>query len=322
MKYDCLIIDTVNLAYKVFNTSQEKPLLINKKSVYKESVVNFIKMVDNLKERFLHFDGIIYLLIDNYYSRADLQTSFMYADRRELSEAYKFTRHKESKEFYNSINLIRYYYMINTPQYVVSRIDGLEADDLVKPILDLKCKDKKCLFVTSDLDWTRYLSDSNHWLPKLGEEPETAKQLEARLGFPISETSIIAFKSIFGDASDNISSLVTLNKNNLSQFAEIIKNVAQPLDIIELARNNMKFDFENPKKYSLLAEIYSKERQYLINTQLTSAIPCDPKFLEENTIQGRDDKTLMKILKEILGIEQQKKKYKFGGIKRPRVVGR
>lgn len=317
MKYDRLIIDTVNLAYKVFDIKEDKPLLVDKKVVYKDSICKFVKCVEDLKNKYLHFDGEIHLLVDNYFSRADLQSSFMFADRRELSEAYKHTRKKESKEFYNSINLIRYYYMIGPSNYTVSRIDGLEADDLVKPVLETFDKDKTCLLVSSDLDWTRYLTDKIHWLPKLGEEPETAKQLELRLGFPISETNIISYKSIFGDPSDNITNIAPLNERNIEQFKELTKIITEPLDMIFQARKNTSVLSED----SLLKSILINERQYLINTQLTSAIPCDESYLLENTVRGRDDKTLYKMLREILELEVTKKKFTFGKIKRPRVVG-
>ena len=159
VKYDNILVDVVNLCYRIYK--EEDPSLLSSKFVYKTFVKNFILTIEDLKNKYLHSDGNIYLLFDNYFSRVDLQNSFMYADRKRIDETYKKARKKDTKEFYNSINLIRYYYLIGPPKYYTIRIDGLEADDFVKPILQ-KIKSRMNLMVTTDLDWCRYLSETTH----------------------------------------------------------------------------------------------------------------------------------------------------------------
>ena len=307
-KFDALIIDSVNLSYKLFE--KETPSVVSKKLVYKEFVKTFIKTIEDLKKKYLHSDGEVYLLFDNYTSRFELQSAFMYASRKEIDENYKKKRDKDSKEFYNSINLIRYYYLIGPSKYISVRVDGLEADDLVKPLLNTDLKDKRCLMVTSDLDWCRYISQKVYWLHNLNAEPESAIQLSARLGFKVNEKSIICFKAIFGDPSDNIKGIARNTEANVSEFIRLMNKVEAPEDLIMMARNDHSGE--------LLMDILGNERQFTINLQLVSTINCRPEIFKANTLPGRNTETLYKSLREILGIESSKK-FVFGNVKKQRV---
>lgn len=307
-KFDALIIDSVNLSYKLFE--KERPSVVSKKLVYKEFVKSFISTIEDLKRKYLHSDGKIYLLFDNYTSRFELQSAFVYASRKEIDENYKKKRDKDTKEFYNSINLIRYYYLIGLPQYITVRVDGLEADDLVKPLLNSDLKDKRCLMITSDLDWCRYVSQRVYWLHNLNSEPESASQLSARLGFRVTEKNIICFKAIFGDPSDNIRGIARSSEENISKFIAIIDTIKDPEDLIMIARRD--------SKDSLLSCILNNERQFTINLQLVSTINCRSEIFRANILPGRNTETLYKSLREILGIESSKK-FVFGNIKRQRV---
>lgn len=307
-KFDALIIDSVNLSYKLFEG--ETPSVVSKKLVYKEFVKTFIKTIEDLKKKYLHSDGEVYLLFDNYTSRFELQSAFMYASRKEIDENYKKKRDKDTKEFYNSINLIRYYYLIGPPKYISVRVDGLEADDLVKPLLNTDLKDKRCLMVTSDLDWCRYVSQSVYWLHNLNSEPESAAQLSARLGFKVNEKSIICFKAIFGDSSDNIKGIARNTEANVSEFIKLMNKIEFPEDLIMMARNDHSSE--------LLMDILGNERQFTINLQLVSTINCRSEIFKANTLPGRNTETLYKSLREILGIESSKK-FVFGNVKKQRV---
>ena len=307
-KFDALIIDSVNLSYKLFE--KETPSVVSKKLVYKEFVKTFIKTIEDLKKKYLHSDGEVYLLFDNYTSRFELQSAFMYASRKEIDENYKKKRDKDSKEFYNSINLIRYYYLIGPSKYISVRVDGLEADDLVKPLLNTDLKDKRCLMVTSDLDWCRYISQKVYWLHNLNTEPESAIQLSARLGFKVNEKGIICFKAIFGDPSDNIKGIARNTEANVSEFIRLMNKIEAPEDLIMMARNDHSSE--------LLMDILGNERQFTINLQLVSTINCRPEIFKANTLPGRNTETLYKSLREILGIESSKK-FVFGNVKKQRV---
>lgn len=314
-KYDALIIDSVNFAYKSFKINEEEPVRISKKTVYKDSICNFINSVEDLKSKYLKSDGQVYLLFDNYFSRADLRSMYVFANRKELSESYKANRKKESKEFYNSLNFLRYFYLIGPSQYHTVRIDNLEADDLVKPLLaDIGVSEKglSALLVTNDLDWTRYLSDNVDWLPKLNEPPEDYRKLSDKLGFRVNEKNIIAYKAIFGDASDNIKGLLPINEKHLNEFIKIMESSISPEDLIYKARA-----ITDSSENSILFAIKEDERSYLINVQLVDTINCSKETLHCSLTTGRNAESMYSTVRKAIGLDGPEK-FTFGNIRRSR----
>lgn len=313
-RYDNLVIDSVNFAYRVFHNRKENPVRLSKKTVYKDLICSFIDSVEDLKSKYLKYDGQIYLLFDNYFSRADLRSIYMFADRKQLNESYKANRKKETKEFYNSLNFLRYYYLIGYNNYHTLRVDNLEADDLVKPLfteLGVFDSEKSALMVTTDLDWTRYLSNNVDWLPKLNEAPQDVHALSTKLGFKVTENNIIMYKAIFGDASDNISSLVPNNAENFEDFLRLIDEVTLPEDLILKSRINHT---NSP----ILAKIAQNERFYMSNLQLVSSIECSKDMIKYSMTTGRNEQTLYNAVRDTLGLNGPIE-YTFGGIKRTRV---
>lgn len=325
-KYNYIIIDSVNLAYKLFHHKEEFPTQIGNKQIYKKSVCDFINFVEDLKSKCLLSDGEVFLLFDNYFSKADLKSMFMYSDRKKLDEAYKSNRSKDNKEFYNSLNFLRYYYLISPSMYHTVRIDGLEADDLVEPVLTkynlFKDTSKRALMVTNDMDWTRYLSSNIDWLPNLGQQPETLVDVSNRYDFPITKNNVILYKALFGDPSDNIDPVVPFNENNLCDFKELIKVINEPEDIILMTR-----DEDACEKYPILKgfqvrdrkrKFENREAMFKINIQLVSAIPCSIDNLNCHLTTGRNATTLLKTVREAIGLENYHE-FVFGNVKRNRI---
>lgn len=313
-RYDNIVIDSVNFAYRVFKHKGETPVLLSKKNVYRESICTFINAVDDLRYKYLANEGNIYLLFDNYFSRADLRSIYMYADRRELNESYKANRKKEPKEFYNSLNFLRYYYLIGPSFYHTLRVDNLEADDLVKPLFaDLGIFEGKstALMVTTDLDWTRYIRNNVDWLPKLNENPQDVHSLSTQLGFEVNEKNMLIYKAIFGDASDNISPLVTNNTSNFKDFVTLIEKATIPEDLVFLSRTDTA---SSP----ILKKISQDERAYLANLQLVSSIDCSKDMVKFSLTNGRMAETLYDAVRDAIGLNGTPE-FVFGGIKRNRV---
>ncbi len=311
MKYDAIIIDTMNVFYRVSEFRNESSSLISKKKVYKQAICNFIKKIDEIVEEHSYHDGDIYLLFDNPTSRVELTSAFMYAGRKEISPDYKANRPKESKEFYNSIGLIRYYYLLKEPNYRCLVASRLEADDLVKPLLRNGLKNKSVLLVSNDLDWAKEINEKVHWLKKWDEivEPE---QLSASLEFHATEASLIAYKAIYGDSSDNIPSI--LGTKTFKEFQELASEIQSPLDLIDWSNSNPM-----RKKYPMLQELKAAERQYRINVQLVDSIPVADHHLEHIIAKGRDSEELRVIVEQAVGLRTASKAYEFGNVKRARI---
>lgn len=310
MLYNSIIVDSVNLAHRTFEAKPVTTSTIGKRKVYKTSIKNFIERIEEIRSEYLHSDGTVYMLFDNYTSRVNLQTTYYYAARKKIYAKYKEGRKKESKEFYNSLNLLKYYYLTGDPSYRVIQMDGLEADDLVEPILTNYCKDQKSLLVTSDLDWVRYLSDDVQWLPKA--TPEFADEVSHKLGFPITTETVIAYKSLFGDPSDNIPRLAP--EKYQDTFRDIVPLFTHAIDLLALARSS-----EAVKNHPVLKYVLEHEIDYRINLQLVSAIPVSAQAIAHHLFKGSNKKLTHKALREALELDAPKAtEFVFGGIKTPR----
>lgn len=315
-KYDYLIVDSVNFAYRTFKMKGETPLQVSKKSVYKNSICDFIRAIESLKDKYLSSEGEVYLLFDNYYSRADLRSTYMFADRKKLNESYKSNRKKESKEFYNSINFLRYYYLVGPEKYHTARIDNLEADDLVGPLLShlgVTKGDKTALLVTTDADWTRYLTFNTDWLPDLSNPPETLGDLSNKLGFKVTKDNVILYKAVFGDKSDNIPNIVPENDSTRKEFKELLGMISYPEEMILLSR-----DEDLRETYRILKKVSEDEKKFLVNLQLISPIPCGEDTLRIHLTVGRNAETLYNTLREVMGLVEPEG-FVFGNVKRTRV---
>ena len=315
-RYECILVDVVNLCYKLFKKKEDLTIQVGSKMVYRDSICEFIRFLEKFSSTYLHSGGNIFLLFDNYHSRADLKTAFAFADRKELDSAYKESRKKENKEFYNSINFLKYFYITGPSNIYTLQITGLEADDLVKPLLNsIYCKEKSCLLLTSDLDWCRYLNPNPRvdWLPCLGKEPETFEDLAEKLGFQPTEINIVAYKSVFGDKIDNIENIASDSDKHKQEFIELIEDLKDPEDLIYKSRVP-----ELKSKYDILKAISDNERRFYINMQLVSTIQCDTSYLDSNLVKGEGAGTLHKTIREAIGLDEEVQKFTFGNIKRPR----
>ena len=312
MKYDAILVDTLNLLHKLRDT-EDHASVISSKFVYRDLVARYIETIKSLTEQYLTEDGLVYLLFDNPTSRLDLQKAFYFASRKHIYPKYKEQRARESKEFYNSLDLIRYYFLTNIAKYVCIQVQNLEADDLVKPVLTNYCTPStRVLMVTNDYDWTRYLSTTVDWLPHITAAPESVNNFVETMGFMPTENSIIIYKSLFGDPSDNIPHIIVKNTDTYAEFVDFIKLTPDraPDSLIDLSRSNAAIETSK-----ILQAIREKERQYRINIQLTSTIPISEKHLHAVTCYGRNSSVIVDAIETAVGIRKEKREFVFGNIK-------
>lgn len=312
MTFDNLIVDVMNMAYRTYDYTKGTPELLEKKRVYKELISSFVKKIKELKREYLNPEGQVYLLFDNPTSRIDLQSSFYFADRKKAYAKYKRDRERAPKEFYNSINLLRYYYMVAPPEYRSVQIQKLEADDLVKPLLKYLPPKQTSLMITNDMDWARYLSDNVYWMPRWGMI-QSRFDLSQDMGFPIREETIVAYKSLFGDESDNIPSVVSSKYQ--STFPSLIAKCNDAYGIINASRRD-----ENIKEFPVLSVFRDSEaeKQFRINMQLVGSIEVSDSHFEAALVRGRDSKVSRKLVEEAVGLQEANSSFVFGNIKRPR----
>lgn len=202
LNYDKIIIDTSNIFYRVAaiylkDLTQDS---INKLikdntilSMYKATVMNF-------KQQTM---GRVCLLFDPLLSNGKM------SERLRIKEGYKTTRDKNSP-----VNILRvdtleklYSTFLVEPQ---QRIDvyhdcHYEADDFAEKLTETG----RCLLVTSDEDFCRYLENGRVEMLKQGLSVKTdgiftAEDFEEKYDFKPTIASVVFWKAMYGDVSDNI----------------------------------------------------------------------------------------------------------------------
>lgn len=314
MKYKYIIIDANNLGYRLFYKNIDRTLLkISNKFIYKNFAKDYIDTVSLLKNTY-NSEEII-LLFDNHTSKEELKKAFQLdkqVSRKDIKETYKSNRKKEKNEFYETLNFIKYYYMVGDKHYHTVQIFKLEADDLVAPCLNTIIKKDSALFVTNDSDWTRYISDNKHYLPENFNHPWTIDEFKYTYGFYPNEDSVILHKILYGDSADNID--IIFPEIPISIREKIIQDYESIFDLII---NTSKKSYM--KEYFLLI----KERESLlkINYQLLSTIPVSNEQFLSHYTSGRESNKLIKAIEDIIYDKKEKNKaFEFGGIKVPRVT--
>lgn len=317
MFYDFIIVDSYNLAYKLFHSLHPQLLAtVSKKLVYLSFVKKYMEYIDLLKEKFGNNGCMTYILFDNPLSRQKIKHSLVeYSSHRiryELDPEYKANRKKESKEFYNSIQFIKFLFSIKSPEYATARIPNLEADDLVKPIISEKCGEGKTLLVSSDMDWCRFISPFVHILMGGVNDPiTTVSSFKEEYKFPPTEEKIILYKIMFGDTADNIRPV----------FSEIPKQVRQ--NMIEKYNSVSQIYITLLPEFAEYKEILeSKKKDMRIAYQLLSVIPVEKEKINAYIIKGRKVPKLQEMINKIFeGFEEKKapKKFSFEKLKCPRL---
>jgi len=319
--YDYLIFDTVNTGYFVLNHPEKSKenrselITIQGKRIYRHFLKNLIEMIGSLKSKYLQDNGEIVFLIDNYESREELKALLKplasSQNRKKVNESYKSGRVNQKFEFYNTLDILRYYYLVQTKQYHTARIPNLEADDLVPPCLKRVSpnNDKKVLLVTNDSDWCRYLSENVHYLPNLYEAPVGIGEFTRIHGYPPTEGKIILDKILNGDSADNIEAVfMDIPPFLRERIVEVFDDV---VDFMFNIGGNPEF-----KQYATLVK--DRENDIRIAYQMLAAIPVGMQHFNAIWTTGRDSKVMVETIHRKLYDEEGKATFTFG-VKSPRV---
>jgi 5'-3' exonuclease len=318
--YRYLILDTLNISYRIFNAiplEQRVLCRVSNKIIYKKFVKDFLDTLEYWKSRYLVEDSEIYLLFDNPTSRDDLKKLFQplppTASRKEKFPEYKANRKAASKEFYNSVEFLRWYFTLGESSIKTCRINHIEADDIVKPLIQKlrKKSQDKILLITNDSDWLRFIDDSICYLPEFYEEPLTPEDFMRKKGYYPTENKIVLDKILNGDTGDNIPSafpdLSKEDKEYLLENFESIQDIYSSLDSFE--RGDLKKVLRN------------SERKALTTFQMVALIPVKEEHLNATLVSGRNSKGYKEAIDKSLGLYEceDKPSFQFSFLSHPRV---
>lgn len=204
-KYRYILIDGNNLYWRAVSSHLDESKMYTNE-VYVKGFHRAIQMVKDIHNKLLESGGEIYFLFDNPLSKIN--------ERERLSGGeYKHMRKEMPPEFYDLMKHFIEVMCSFSDQYRYVKVDRYEADDLVEPVLKTLNSNYRTLLISTDLDWTRSMSENCDWLT--GQTIYTLKSFADQYGFTPNGNRIKMYKTIHGDVSDNIPNAVPNIKKDL-----------------------------------------------------------------------------------------------------------
>lgn len=215
--YDKVILDMSNFFFRVAafylkNLNEEECLRLIKSNTlfqnYKENILNLSTQTM----------GTLYLLFDPLKSNGQL------SERQKIKEGYKSTRDKNSPTAKLKADtlekLYSHFVLEGNKRIVVVHSLEYEADDFTEKLTE----NGKCLMITSDMDFSRYLEDGRVEMLTSGLSIKedaifTFKDFEKKYEFSPSIPSVTFWKALFGDKSDNIEGIFLSDKTKVLRSA-------------------------------------------------------------------------------------------------------
>lgn len=256
---------------------------------YEGTIKKCLEKVQYLEDKILLEGGELWFLFDNHDSKANI--------RCELSDDYKYNRKDMPDSFYQYIEIFKSFLLSYKGNYVVSYIERLEADDLVKPILDLEIVEGSVLMISSDLDWARlinYKSRDIDWYNY--EEIINKDSFYGRFNFYPTPNRVTLFKTLKGDINDNIKvGLPSLEDEELyyilSKYEDALDLLTKGISDKNLGQNTRRRISENSTKIR-------------VNWNLVDFVPLDKigSKLKDHIYYGRFKRNNLKKYYKMLNI--------------------
>lgn len=234
MLYDYIVIDSANLFYRC----------LGKNEVAEQVVRKMISFTEDLRQSLNDTLYIIFDPISEYDLGESKSFKFPSSERKKIDENYKANR-QYSSLYYQSILLYKKFYTYRGDKVKTIYSQEYEADDFVEPLLEMIGPNKKVALVTTDYDWSRYISDDVHMINKGLDKPYSIKDFEEKFLFKPTKASITLYKALYGDESDNIKGSIYLDKtklvNNIKELCyNYIKEVADMNKSLEDVEKDLK----------------------------------------------------------------------------------
>ena len=263
--YDKVILDTSNFFYRVAALYLKDLNQENLTQLIKNNTVftHYRNILDNLLTQTV---GEICVLFD------PMIVGHGESERLKIKEGYKSTRDKNSPVVQLRLDTLEKLYsdlIINPKNRINLYHDvSLEADDFVEKLTETG----KCLMITSDEDFARYLETGRVEMLTSGLQivPDniyTADDFETKHGFKPNIASVTFWKAFYGDVSDNIvgsfqNKCTKVIRTASDEMMQIIKELGQ--GSIELPEAKSLF-FSGSGRFEKLRELLklsNTERSY------------------------------------------------------------
>jgi hypothetical protein len=146
-------------------------------------------------------------------SDLDYAKTFQRSFRQKIVSDYKANRRRDPS-LVEVASFIKKYYAYRGDRVVEVYSDEYEADDFVEPLVATLTG--KIALLSTDLDWARYI-DRCDLINKSWIEPLTADEFESTFEFKPTTATVVLYKSMFGDVSDNVVGAINAKRARFSQ---------------------------------------------------------------------------------------------------------
>lgn len=211
MKFNKIFVDISNLYHRAFATSSHLTFkLPDGTSVVTGGIFTSVQMIKKLVSTHLSENGTMYFLFDythvDYDKNSSDKKSENYEEnlRKNIDPEYKANRvaKTDASTFFYGLNVLQMILLNFHEQFVIVKIPGYEADDLVKPFLDeAEGSNDNILLASNDLDWARGIKNNIYWLKN--DEIYDEERFYEIYGFYPKNNSLTLYKAFRGD-SDNV----------------------------------------------------------------------------------------------------------------------
>ena len=234
MLYDYIVIDSANLFYRCLGKNEAAEQVVRK----------MISFTEDLRQSLNDTLYIIFDPISEYDLGESKSFKFPSSERKKIDENYNANR-QYSSLYYQSIILYKKFYTYRGDKVKTIYSQEYEADDFVEPLLEMIGPNKKVALISTDYDWSRYISDDVHMINKGLDKPYSIKDFEEKFLFKPTKASITLYKALYGDESDNIKGSIYLDKtklvNNIKELCyNYIKEVADMNKSLEDVEKDLK----------------------------------------------------------------------------------
>ena len=283
MLYDRILIDISNMYYRAYCAGQQLTTTVEGKPLITSGIYNTLRMLYKLRETHLAEGGRMYYLFDN--------ASSLENRRKDIDPEYKENRQKKDPVFYRGLDYLYLALQVMHDGDRIIRKPSFEADDLVQPVIQsFEGRGYKVLLVSTDMDWSRSISDTVHWMVRDSVSKKdityTKQMFEEKYGFEPSVESLCFYKAIRGDASDNIPA--GLKGIREEMLLDLIKNVKT---VKNLFLNLSSLPISDKWKQAL----YENKGRILLNYQLVSFQPLTISEVREGV-------EITKFNRDVLGL--------------------
>lgn len=281
-KYKYILIDGNNF-YWTAMTSIASNIEEYSNEIYLRGLYAAIDRTKQIHSTFLEDGGEIYFLFDNPLSKINFREWISNGD-------YKHTRKEMPDEFYQIMKEYKLVLSSFSDNYKFVQVDGYEADDLVKPVLEHLNTNKKVLLVSNDMDWTRSMSANVDWLK--AHSIYNLQAFKNTYGFIPDENKVKMYKSIHGDSSDNIPNTIpNIRKEVLLYLVNEYKNIGELLNAI---------DYDDKISDKWKEKIYKAKSTLISNYALVDFLPFEGSI--ENHIYKSERNILdLKVSYDVFG---------------------